>query len=577
MLLRLIKRYLSPYKSWLAIVIGLQFVSTMASLYLPSLNADIIDNGVTRGDTDYILRIGGVMLVVSLVHIACTVVAVYYASKSSMAFGRDMRAGLFHHIESFSGREVSHFGAPSLITRTTNDIQQVQTLVMMSATMMVMAPIMMIGGILMALREDVGLSWLVAVSVPVLAIAIALIIRKTLPGFRAMQQRIDNVNRVLREQITGVRVVRAFVREPYETERFANANDDLTEVARLTGRWMAATFPIVLFVFNVSVIGVLWFGALRVDAGVMQVGALTAFMTYLMQILMSVMMATFMLMMIPRASVSAKRIVEVLDTSSSVAPSLTPVSLPEARGELVLDRVEFSYPGAEEPVLRDISFTASPGQFTAIIGSTGSGKSTLVDLIPRLYDVTGGSVHLDGVDVRDLDPDALWRNVGLIPQRAYLFSGTVASNLRFGKPDATEEEMWEALDVAQASDFVAAMPEGLDSPIAQGGTNVSGGQRQRLAIARAVIKRPRVYVFDDAFSALDLATDARLRRELRAVVSEATLLVVAQRVSTIVDADQILVIEDGEIVSRGTHHELLASSPTYREIVFSQITEEEVA
>ncbi|MGZ4473390.1 MAG: ABC transporter ATP-binding protein [Nocardioidaceae bacterium] len=577
MLIRLLRRHLAPYKTLLLLVVALQFVGTMAALYLPSLNADIIDNGVARGDTGYILHTGAVMLGVSLLQIACSVTAVFFGSRTAMSCGRDVRRAIFHRVGSFSQREVTHFGAPSLITRTTNDVQQVQMLVQMSATMMVAAPIMMVGGVIMAMREDLGLSWLLAVSVPALFVTVALIISQMVPGFRKMQVRIDGVNRILREQISGIRVVRAFVREPYETDRFRTANTELTAVATTTGRWMATMFPSVMLILNVSIVGVLWFGGHRVDNGSMQIGALTAFMSYLMQILMSVMMATFMLVMVPRASVCADRIQEVLDTDSSVVPPAAPVTSLARRGELTLEGVEFSYPGAAEPVLRAVSFEARPGQTTAVVGSTGAGKSTLVGLVPRLYDVTAGVVRLDGVDVRDLDADLLWSTIGLVPQRAFLFSGTVASNLRYGKPDATEAEMWEALEVAQARDFVEAMPEGLDAPIAQGGANVSGGQRQRLAIARALIKRPRIYLFDDSFSALDVATDARLRRALQPVTADATVVIVAQRVSTILHADQIIVLEDGEVVGRGSHESLLADCPTYQEIVASQLSAEDVA
>ncbi len=577
MLIRLLKHYLGRYRAWLLAVVVLQFVGTMASLYLPSLNADIIDNGVARGDTGYIVRTGAVMLGVALVQIACTVTAVYFGARTAMAFGRDVRAGIFHQVGSYSAREVDHFGAPSLITRTTNDVQQVQMLVLMSATMMVAAPIMMVGGVVMAMRQDIGLSWLLAVAVPVLVLSVGVIISRMVPGFRVMQVRIDAVNRILREQITGIRVVRAFVREPYETRRFEESNTELTGVAITVGRWMATMFPTVMLVLNVSSVAVLWFGGHRVDAGLMQVGSLTAFLTYLVQILMSVMMATFMLVMVPRAAVCADRIQEVLDTDSSVVPPSEPVRPERIRGEVELRGVEFSYPGAAEPVLRDISFTARPGQTTAVIGSTGAGKSTLLNLVPRLFDATGGGVYVDGVDVRTLDPEVLWSCIGLVPQRGYLFTGTVASNVRYGKPDATDEEVWEALEVAQARDFVEAMPGGLEAPIAQGGTNVSGGQRQRLAIARALVNRPRIYLFDDSFSALDLATDARLRDALRPRTRDAAVVIVAQRVSTITSADQILVLEDGAIVGRGTHDELLATCETYQEIVASQLSAEEAA
>ncbi|WP_405113795.1 ABC transporter ATP-binding protein/permease [Micromonospora sp. NBC_01405] len=570
MLIRLIRTHLGPYRRPLAAVVAFQLVGTMASLYLPSLNADIIDQGVARGDTDYIMRTGGWMLLVSLVQIACSIAAAYLGARTAMGFGRDVRAEIFGHVNRFSAREVARFGAPSLITRNTNDVQQVQMLVLTSCTMLVGAPIMSVGGVVMALREDVELSWLMLVCVPVLALALGLIIRRMVPSFRLMQTRIDTVNRVLREQITGIRVVRAFVREPYETERFARANVDLTATALRTGRLMALIFPVVMLMLNVSSVAALWFGAQRVDAGQIQIGALTAFLVYLMQILMAVLMATFMLMMVPRAAVCAERIVEVLDTDSSVVAPAAPVTEVTGRGELELRDVRFQYPGASEPVLHDISFRVTPGRTTAIIGSTGSGKSTLLSLIPRLVDTTAGAVLVDGVDVRDLAPDELWRRIGLVPQRPYLFSGTIASNLRYGNPGATDAELWAALEIAQARDFVAELSEGLDAPIAQGGTNVSGGQRQRLAIARALVRRPEIYLFDDSFSALDLGTDARLRAALRPVTADASMVIVAQRVSTIVDADQIIVLEDGGIVGMGRHAELLENCPTYAEIVASQ-------
>jgi ATP-binding cassette subfamily B multidrug efflux pump len=577
MLIKLVRRFLATYRRPLTVVVVLQFIGTLGALYLPSLNADIIDKGVVTGDTGYIVRIGAVMLGVALVQICCSVGAVWFGARTAMGFGRDVRASIFHRVGMFSQREVQHFGAPSLITRETNDVQQVQMLVLMSCTLMVMAPIMMVGGVVMAIREDVGLSWLVAVTVPVLAICLGLIITRMVPSFRLMQSRIDEVNRLLREQITGVRVVRAFVREPLETERFASANGDLTAVATRSGRYLALMFPTVMLVANVASVGVLWFGGHRVDSGAMQVGALTAYLSYLMQIVMSVMMGTFMMMMIPRSAVCADRIMEVLQTTTSVpAPDEPVADLPE-RGTLRLDAVEFSYPGADLPVLRDLTFEARPGQTVAVIGSTGAGKSTLVNLVPRLFDVTGGTLAVDGVDVRRLDPERLWSVIGLVPQKAYLFSGTVRSNLLHGKPEATDEELWEALRIAQGEDFVRAMPEGLDAPITQGGTNVSGGQRQRLAIARAVVRRPEIYLFDDSFSALDLATDARLRAALRPVTRDATVLIVAQRVSTIRDADLILVLEDGVVVGRGRHHELLDTCPTYQEIVASQLSAEEAA
>jgi ATP-binding cassette, subfamily B, multidrug efflux pump len=577
MLLRILRAGLTPYRPWITVVVVLQFVGTMASLFLPSLNADIIDNGVAQGNTSYIVRTGALMLLVALVQISCSVVAVYFGARTAMGFGRDMRRDLFHHVGSFSMQEMNHFGAPSLITRTTNDVQQIQMLVLMSATMVVTAPIMMVGGVLMAMREDASLSWLLAVSVPALVVTVGFIVSRMVPGFRAMQVRIDAVNRILREQITGIRVVRAFVREPYETQRFGDANAELTAVALRTGRWMAAMFPAVMLIVNLSGAAVIWFGGHRVDSGAMEVGALTAFLAYLMQILMAVMMSTFMLVMVPRAAVCADRVGEVMDMPTSVVPAEEPVRPDRVRGELDLADVTFSYPGAEAPVLRGISFRATPGTTTAIIGSTGAGKSTLVNLVPRLYDATAGTVSIDGVDVRRLDPEVLWSAIGLVPQRAFLFTGTVASNLRHGRPEATDEQLWEALDLAQASDFVSAMPEGLEAPVAQGGTNLSGGQRQRLAIARALVRRPAIYLFDDAFSALDVATDARLRRALEPVVADATVVVVAQRVSTILGADQILVLEDGEVVGHGTHESLLASNSTYQQIVRSQLTSVEVS
>ncbi|WP_133850170.1 ABC transporter ATP-binding protein [Labedaea rhizosphaerae] len=577
MLSRLLRTHLRPYRRELTAVLVLQLIGTVASLYLPSLNADIIDFGIARGDTGYIMSTGGWMLTVTLVQVLCSVGAVYFGSRTAMGFGRDVRAAVFHRVGGFSAREVSTFGPPSLITRTTNDVQQVQLLVVMFCTMAVTAPIMCVAGVIMALREDVGLSWLLLVCVPVLAACIGLIVIRMVPQFRLMQTRIDDVNRVLREQLSGIRVVRAFVREPAEVARFADANTRLTDTALRVGRLQALIFPTVMLILNASSIAVLWFGAHRVDAGEMQIGALTAFLNYLLQILMSVMMATFISMLIPRAAVCAERINEVLDTESSVTPPATPVRELPGHAELELRGVEFRYPGAVDPVLRDISLRATGGQTTAIIGSTGAGKSTLLSLVPRLIDVTGGQLLVDGVDVREVDPDLLRERIGLVPQQAYLFSGTVASNLRYGKPDATDDELWEALTVAQAKEFVEAMPGGLDAPIAQGGTNVSGGQRQRLSIARALVRRPEIYLFDDAFSALDLATDAALRAALRPQVRDAAVVIVAQRVSTIIDADQIIVLDNGSVVGAGTHRELLDTCPTYVEIVESQLTPEQAA
>ena len=577
MLVRLLRERLRPYRHWLTAVVVLQLGGTIAALYLPSLNADIIDNGVAKADTGYILRTGGWMLLITLVQISCSVVAVYFGARTAMSFGRDVRGALFHRVSGFSAREVAHFGAPSLITRTTNDVQQVQMLVVMTSTMMIAAPIMAVGGVIMALRENLGLSWLLGVSVPVLGVLIGLIVRQMVPQFRRMQERVDLVNRVLREQISGIRVVRAFVREPVETERFGQANEELTATALRAGRLMTLIFPVVMLVLNVSSVAVLWFGADRVNSGQMQVGSLTAFLNYLAQILMSVLMGTFMLMMIPRAAVCAERITEVLDTESSVRPPDDPVTTLETVADVEFRDVTFAYPGAAAPVLRGISLHARRGQTTAIIGSTGAGKTTLLSLVPRLMDVTGGSVLVDGVDVRRLDPDLLWSRLGYVPQKSYLFSGTVASTLRHGDPDATDEQLWAALEVAQARDFVEALPEGLDAPVAQGGTNLSGGQRQRLAMARAIVRSPEVYLFDDAFSALDPGTDARLRAALRPITRDAAVIVVAQRVSTIIDADQIVVLDAGEIVGVGTHAELVETCPAYAEIVQSQLRAEEAA
>jgi ATP-binding cassette, subfamily B, multidrug efflux pump len=573
---RILLRFLRPYRPALGLVVLLQLIQTIAGLFLPSLNADIIDRGVARGDTGYVMSTGGTMLMVTLLQIGCSIGAVYFGARTAMAFGRDVRAAVFHQVGRFSARELNSFGAPSLITRNTNDVQQLQMLVLMTCTLLVTAPIMCVGGVIMAIRQDAELSLLLVVAMPVLIGAIAVIISRMIGGFRLMQQRIDAINRVLREQISGIRVVRAFVREPYETARFAEANSDLTQTALRLGRLQSVMFPTVMLVVNSSSVAVLWFGAHLINDGRMQVGSLTAYLSYLLLILMSVMMATFMVILVPRAAVCAERIGEVLDTESSVLPPAEPVTPLELRGNLEFREVGFHYPGATDPVLRDLSFECRPGERTAIIGSTGAGKSTLVGLIPRLFDVTSGSVLLDGTDVRSLDEEVLCGAVSLVPQRAYLFSGTVASNLRYGNPAATDAELWQALQIAQADDFVQAMPDGLESAIAQGGTNVSGGQRQRLAIARALVRKPRIYLFDDAFSALDLATDARLRTALRPLTEQATVLIVAQRVSTIVDADQILVLDDGRIVGRGRHEELLASCPTYAEIVQSQFTEAEL-
>ena len=576
-LVRLVRDYLRPYQGLIAVLVVLQLVGTMASLYLPSLNGQIIDEGVAKGDTGYIMRAGTWMLAVSLVQIVATIGATYLGARSAAGLGHDLRTAVFARVGTFSEQEVSRFGAPTLISRNTNDVTQVQQVVFMGAAMMVSAPIMMVGGVVMALREDVGLSWLVAVAVPLLALCIGLVIRRMIPQFRLMQESVDWVNRVLREQITGIRVVRAFVREEHERARFAEANTQYTGTALAVGRLMSLAFPLVMLVFNSSTVAVLWFGAHRVEAGQMQIGELTAFMSYLMQILMSVMMATFMSMMIPRATVSAGRIDEVLDTDSTVVPPTAPVALPRGGATVEFREVEFTYPGADAPVLHGVSLTAEPGHTTAIIGSTGAGKSTLLSLVPRLYDATGGSVAIAGVDVREAALEDVWSRIGLVPQRPYLFTGTVASNLRYGDAVATDDDLWEALRVAQAEDFVRAMPGGLEAPIAQGGTNVSGGQRQRLAIARALVAKPQIFLFDDSFSALDLSTDARLRAALRPVTRHAAVIVVAQRVSTIIDADHIVVLDGGRVVGTGRHDELLDSCPTYVQIVESQRSAEGAA
>lgn len=577
MLIRLLRTQLLPYRRTILLIVLLQLVQTLATLYLPTLNADIIDNGLVKGDTDYIMRLGGVMLVITLVQIVCSGAAVYLAARTAMAVGRDLRAAVFDRVQDFSAREVGQFGTPSLITRTTLDVQQVQMLTLLAFTLMVSAPIMCFGGILLALALDVPLSGLLLVVVPVLGAVVAFAISRMRPLFRLVQLRIDRINQVLREQITGVRVIRAFVRDDRERERFTTANTELLDVSVAVGRLMATVFPAVMLVVNVSSVAVIWFGGQRIDSGAMQVGALTAFLSYLMQILMAVMMASFMFMMVPRAEVCAERIAEVLDTEPSVVVPAKPLPALGFHGHLELRDVEFRYPGAEEPVLCGITLRAGPGEVTAVIGSTGSGKTTLVNLVPRLFDATGGTVRVDGVDVRDLDPAMLSRAVGLVPQKPYLFTGTVASNLRYGNPDATDAELWQALETAQARDFVTALPDQLDAPIAQGGTNVSGGQRQRLAIARALVRRPEIYLFDDSFSALDYATDAALRAALARETAEATVIIVAQRVSTIRHADQIVVLDAGRIVATGTHQELMATDQTYREIVLSQLTEEEAA
>jgi ATP-binding cassette subfamily B protein len=571
------RSYLLPYKKLLWAVFAFQIVAVTATMTLPTLNAMLIDNGILRGNTNYIWKIGAVMLVLSLIQAVFGISSTWFGSRAGMGFGRDVRDRLFHTVTGFSTREVDSFGAPSLITRITNDVQQVQTLVVMLCTSFIGAPITVVVGIFLAVREDGPLSLILVAGIPVLLLSVGTIVIRVIPQYRNMQERIDRVSRVLREQIVGMRVVRAFVREPLETERFDDANRLLSRTSILTSRYMSSMFPTVMLVMNVSSAAAVWVAAGRIQSGDMQIGALIAFLTYLVQILMAVMMATFVAVMWPRAAVCAERINEVLDTESSIVISATPIKELSGRGTLEFRNVGFCYPGAEIPVLSDISFTTRPGQTTAIIGSTGSGKTTLVNLIARLIDSTGGEILIDDVNVRDLEPETLWKRVSVVPQRPYLFSGTVRSNLLFANKDATEDDLWKALEIAQAADFVNAMSEKLDSPISQGGTNVSGGQRQRLAIARALVRKPGIYVFDDSFSALDLATDARLRTALIPVTTDAALIIVAQRVSTIKHADQILVLDKGECVGLGTHHELLQSCPTYAEIVESQMTAEEAA
>jgi len=574
-LIRLLRSHLRPYRTAIWLIVLFQFIQTLATLYLPTLFADIIDKGVVEGDTGYVMMVGGQMLGITLIGIVAQIIAVYFGARTAMAVGRDIRASIFNQVQSFSAREVGQFGAPSLITRTTNDVQQIQMLVLLTFTLMVSAPIMCVGGIVLALRQDVPLSALLLVIVPVLVGTVALIIVRMRPLFRSMQVRIDRVNQVMREQITGIRVIRAFVRDVREQQRYEVANTELTDVSLRAGKLMALMFPSVMLIVNLSSVAVLWYGGHRIDAAAMQVGELTAFLSYLMQILMSIMMATFMFVMIPRAEVCAERIEEVLATESSVRPPANPVTALARHGHLELRDVDFHYPGAEAPVLCGIGLTARPGEVTAIIGSTGSGKTTLLNLVPRLFDATGGQVLVDGVDVRELEQGLLSRTVGLVPQRPYLFTGTVASNLRYGNPDASDEELWQALEIAQARDFVERMDGGLDASIAQGGTNVSGGQRQRLAIARLLVHRPEIYLFDDSFSALDYATDAALREALTRHTADATVVIVAQRVSTIRDADRIVVLDDGKVVGTGTHTELMDTNTTYREIVLSQLTEQE--
>lgn len=570
MLLTLLKRYLRPYTGALVLVLIFEFVQSLAALYLPTLNAAIVDDGVAQADVPLIWRLGGFMLLVSFVQLVTMIIAVYFGARTAMRAGRDLRRDVFHTGQSFSQHEVAHFGAATLITRNTNDVQQVQMLILMSCTMLVMAPMMALGGIIMALSQDLRLSWLILVAVPLLLVALGILIARMIPQFKIMQTRIDKINAVAREQLTGIRVIRAFAREATERGRFDIANRELTETNFRVGMLFALMFPLVMGILNISSVAVIWFGGLQVEAGTTEVGTMMAFMQYLMQILMGVMMATFMTMMIPRAAVSAKRIGEVLDTAPTVNPPADPVPEVEVPGAVRLASATFGFPGAEAPVLRDVTAAFQPGTTTAIIGSTGAGKSTLLGLIPRLFDVQSGTVEVGGVDVRRLDPAVLHAQIGLVPQKAFLFSGTVASNLRYGNPEATDEQLWQALEVAQAAGFVSDIPGGLEARIAQGGQNVSGGQRQRLAIARALVANPPVLLFDDSFSALDTETDARLRARLDEHFGHATRIIVAQRIASITDADQIIVLDDGAIVGTGTHDELAAANEVYREIVESQ-------
>lgn len=574
-LLRLLRTHLRPYRPGLALTVFFQLVQTLAMMYLPTLNADLVDHGVLLGDTGYVLRHGAVMLGVTLVQITAAGAAVFFGARVAMALGRDLREAIFERIQSYSQREIDRFGAPSLITRTTNDVQQVQLLVVMGLMMLLMAPVMGIGGIALALGQDVPLSATLLVAVPVTVAAMLAIIRAMIPSARAMQERIDAVNRVMREHITGIRVIRAFVRDRHEQERFGEANGDLMDVSLRVGRIQAFFGATAMAVSNLTAIAVVWFAAGRIAEGAMQVGSLIAYLSYVSQILMAVMMSMGVFMMAPRAKVAAGRIAEVLGTEPSVATRPDPVTSLPGRGELEIADVSFRYEGAEEPVLHGVDLIARPGETTAVIGSTGSGKTTLLNLVPRLFDVDGGAVTIDGVDVRDMDRSLIASTVGLVPQRAHLFSGTVASNLRYGDPEANDAELWRALETAQAADFVRAMPEGIETTIGQGGSTVSGGQRQRLAIARTLVARPRIYLFDDAFSALDTATDAALRQALSHEIADAALVIVAQRVSTVRDADRIVVLDAGRVVGVGTHETLVRENPVYAEIVDSQLSLQE--
>jgi ATP-binding cassette subfamily B multidrug efflux pump len=576
-MIKLLPRYLWPYRLYLSIVAVLVTIQALSNLYLPNLNADIINNGILTGDTGYIIRVGANMLLITSLLGVAAIVSVFFGARTAMSVGRDLRSDIFRKVMDFSQKETNLFGTPSLITRNTNDVQQVQMVLVMLFNVMLMAPIMCVGGVIMALHEDVPLSGVLVVVIPLVVVVIGIIASRALPLFRALQKKTDRVNQVMREKLSGMRVIRAFVRTEHEERRYDEANQDLTQTQLQVNRLFATMIPFIFLIMNMTMVSIVWFGGLRVDSGGMQIGSLTAFMQYVMLVLFSVMMAALMFVLVPRAAAAAERINQVLTTDTELADPAEPQEIANPRGRIEFRDVEFRYPGAEDAVLRGISFTAEPGKTTAIVGGTGSGKSTLINLVPRFYDVTGGSVLVDGVDVRNLRLESLWSLIGLVPQKAFLFAGTVAGNLRYGDESADDEILWRALAVAQATDFVKEMEGGLEGEIDQGGTNVSGGQRQRLAIARAIVRKPKVFIFDDSFSALDFKTDQRLRAALRQETTDATVIIVAQRVGTILHADQIVVLDAGSVVGTGTHKELMESCETYREIVYSQLTREEVA
>jgi ATP-binding cassette subfamily B protein len=574
---KLLPKYLAPYKLSLLLVVVLVAIQAISNLYLPSLNADIINNGVVKGDTDYIFHTGGFMLLITGLLGVCSIVSVYFGSRTAMKFGRDVRSAIFRKVMDFSQKDTNTFGTPSLITRNTNDVQQVQMVLVMAFNIMIMAPIMMVGGVIMALREDVPLSGLLLIIIPLIVGMIAIVATKALPMFRSVQKKTDRINQVMRETLSGVRVIRAFVRTEHEEIRFEEANADLTKTQLKVNRLFAVMIPFLFGTMNLSTVAIVWFGGLRVDSGGMQIGNLSAFIQYITLVLFSVMMSALIFIMVPRAAAAAERIQAVLETDIDLCDPDNPTEITDPKGVVEFDDVEFRYPGAEDPVLCGITFTARPGQTTAIVGSTGSGKTTLANLIPRFYDVSSGSVKIDGVDVRNVRLEALWHIIGVVPQKAFLFSGSIASNLRYGDETADDEALWHALETAQGKEFVTAMDGGLEAEIDQGGTNVSGGQRQRLAIARAIVKKPRIYIFDDSFSALDFKTDQKLRGALRQETEDATVIIIAQRVGTIMHADQIIVLDTGNVVGIGTHAQLMETCETYQEIVYSQLTREEVA